>query len=249
MSLTQTAWKWHRWLAYGVGLQFALWLSSGLVFAWLPFNPWVKGGDDHQRPPLTLSAPATLPAPLAGGSADIAGATLVNTPRGAAWRLSLRGQPPQWWPADGSAWIEPDAAAVTAFAQRHYRGTGAVRSVERLEAVPRRLGIVDETGGRGPLWRVSYDDALGTRLYFDGRSGEFFTHRNEAWVWYDFFWRLHIMDYGDGEDFNNVLLRVAASSGWLMGLAGVVLTVMALRRAWNRFRQRRASRSARSPAP
>ena len=36
--------------------------------------------------------------------------------------------------------------------------------------------------------------------------------------------------------FNNTLLRVAASFAWLMALAGAVLTLMALRRAWRRRR-------------
>ena len=91
--------------------------------------------------------------------------------------------------------------------------------------------------GRGNVWRVRFDDTLGTRLYFDGTSGEFLTHRNEAWVWYDFFWRLHIMDYTGGDDFNNWLLRSASVLSWALVLAGAVLAVLAGRRAWRRRMQ------------
>ena len=108
----------------------------------------------------------------------------------------------------------------------------SLQLVQRLAQVPARLWIVEETGGRGDLWRVQFDDALGTRLYFDGPSGEFLTHRNEAWVWYDFFWRLHIMDYAEGEDFNGTLLRGASIVAWGLVIAGAVLAVLAIRRRW-----------------
>jgi uncharacterized iron-regulated membrane protein len=81
------------------------------------------------------------------------------------------------------------------------------------------------------VWQARFDDPWRTRLYIDARSGEFLAARNEAWVWYDFFWRLHLMDYGGGEDFNNPLLRTAAPLALGLVLTGGVLTVLALRRA------------------
>jgi hypothetical protein len=44
------------------------------------------------------------------------------------------------------------------------------------------------------------------------------------------------MDYGGGEDFNHLLLRVAAVSAGLMVAAGSVLSVLAARRALRRRR-------------
>ena len=108
--------------------------------------------------------------------------------------------------------------------------------MQRLQQVPARLGLVRELGARRDAWVARFDDALGTRLYFDGRSGELLAVRNEAWVWYDFFFRLHVMDYSEGEDFNNPLLRAAASAALLLVLTGLTLSALALRRAW---RQRR----------
>jgi hypothetical protein len=140
-------------------------------------------------------------------------------------------------PADGTAWTPPDEAALRHFAAGLYRGQAAVSSVERLASVPRRLGIVAETGGRGDLWRVSFDDSLATRIYLDGHTGEFVTSRNEAWVWYDFFWRLHIMDSADGEHFNGTLLRIASVIAWGLVIAGAVLAVLAARRRWRVWRK------------
>jgi hypothetical protein len=101
-----------------------------------------------------------------------------------------------------------------------------------MAKVPPRLGIVSETGGRGDVWRAQFDDTLATRIYLNGRTGEFITSRNEAWVWYDFFWRLHIMDYAEGEDFNGTLLRGASIIAWGLVIAGALLAVLAARRRW-----------------
>jgi hypothetical protein len=235
VSLQQSAWRWHRWLGWLAGLQVLVWVSSGVLFALLPFEPWVKGGDDLQRPVLAL---ATLPAGLENiPPAQVRSLVAVATAAGPAWRVGLQGEPrPRHVPMGGGVWAAPDAAAIQAYAQTLLKAPLLVREVQRLAQVPTRLGIVDETGGRGDLWRVQFDDALGTRLYFDGPSGEFVTHRNEAWVWYDFFWRLHIMDYTGGEDFNNTLLRVASLLSWALVAAGALLAVLAARRRFHRRR-------------
>ena len=78
-----------------------------------------------------------------------------------------------------------------------------------------RLGLVAETGDPGGVRRAQFDDALSTRIYLSGCTGEFLTAHIEAWVWYDFFWRLHNMDYAEGEDFNGTLLRAASIIAWV----------------------------------
>lgn len=235
MSLTKTAWRWHRWLGWIIGLQVLVWVTSGVLFAWLPFEPWVKAGDVLQRPVLAL---ADLPPGLDGIAAErVTALAAVATPRGTAWRIGLKGEPrPSYRLVSGGDWVAPDAASVRAFAQTLVQGAGEAVAVERLDEIPKRLLIVDETGGRGDLWRVRFGDALGTRVYLDGQGGDFVAIRNEAWVWYDFFWRLHIMDYDGGEDFNNLLLRAASVLAWALVIFGTVLAVLALRRAVRRAR-------------
>jgi len=120
-----------------------------------------------------------------------------------------------------------------------YRGQATLTTLERLAKVPPRLGIVAETGGRGDVWRAQFDDALATRIYLNGRTGELVTSRNEAWVWYDLFWRLHIMDYAEGEDFNGTLLRGASIIAWGLVIVGAVLAVLAIRRRWRVARRSR----------
>lgn len=233
MKFTAHAWRWHRWLGWLVGLQVLAWVTGGLLFAWLPFEPWVKGGDVLQRPALAL---ATLPPGLDDlDPARVSAIGAVATPRGTAWRLRVAGQAqPVYRLVSGAAWVAPDVAELRAFARALAPSLGEPVAVERMAQVPKRLGIVDEVRGRGDVWRVRWADGLRTRVYLDGQGGEFLAIRNEAWVWYDFFWRLHIMDYGGGEDFNNGWLRAASVAAWGLVLAGTWLSVMAIRRRLRR---------------
>lgn len=232
MNLQRTAFRVHRVMSYFVFAQVLAWVTGGVVFALLPFDGVVKGGAYVTKPEPVLSEgwAAAVAGPLSG----LRGVKHVGafaSPWGPALRVRHEGGETRLR-ADGRALPDADSASVAAAARAIYRGPGALAEVRRVERAARRLGIVDETGGRRDLWRARFGDRLGTRLYFDGPSGEYLTVRNEAWVAYDFFWRLHIMDYGGGEDFNNLPLRVFAVSALGFALSGAVLTVSAARRAW-----------------
>lgn len=227
--------RWHRWLGYLVAWQVLAWVLGGLLFAWLPFQAWVKAGDAVARPGLSL--PTQWPAALASArlpEEPVLALQAVATAVGPAWKLrTAAGE--QWLDArNGQPLQAPDAAAVSRFARGLYRGPGQLLAVERLAEVPTRMGLVQELGDRREVWRARFDDRLGTRIYLDARSGELLAARNEAWVLYDFFWRLHIMDWQGGEDFNNPWLRAAALLALGLVLAGAAMLVLALQRAWRR---------------
>ncbi len=229
--------RWHRWLAWLVLLQVLAWVLGGLVFAWVPFQGWVRSADTVAAPAATL--PEGWAAALAAASLPpqpVRSVASVVTARGPAWRLRHDVAPDTWLNAGGQPLAAPDEAAVRAFAAALYRGPGRLATVRQLQEPPRRLGIVREVGARQGLWLAQFDDALATRLYFDGVSGEFVAVRSEAWVVYDFFWRLHVMDYAEGEDFNNGLLRTASLAAGALVATGVLLLALSLRRRWRRRR-------------
>ena len=236
MSLTVRFFRWHRWVGYLVALQVLAWVLGGLLFAWLPFQPWVKGADAVGKPAQSL--PADWAAVLASASPPLPPALAVQsvaTANGPAFRVRLAGGE-RWLSAAGGELPAPDAESIGRYARSLYRGGGALVGVQQLAQAPLRLLMVKELGERSNVWLASFDDALRTRLYFDGRSGELLAVRNEAWVVYDFFWRLHVMDYAGGEDFNNALLRAAAVAAVGLVVTGLVLSALALRRAWRRRR-------------
>lgn len=236
MSLSAKFFRWHRWLGYLVALQVLAWVLGGLLFAWVPFQPWVKGGDVLIKPQQALPAnwiDALRDLPSEG---ELLGVQSVATASGPALKLRYAKRE-VWLSAGGGALLAADADRVGKFARSLYKGDGKLVEVTRLSDVPERLGLVRELGERRDVWRARFDDSLQTRFYFDGRSGELLAVRNEAWVIYDFFWRLHVMDYRGGEDFNNTLLRVAALAALALTLTGLVLSTLALRRAYRRKAQ------------
>ena len=130
---------------------------------------------------------------------------------------------------------DPTPESVTEFAATIYTGPGTHLSTRRLDQPDSTvLGLVDELYGREDIWQVNYDDSAGTRLYFDGPSGRYLTVRNDYWVVFDAFWRLHIMDYSEGENFNNWLLRLFSVIAAVFALSGAVLIFNALKRAVSR---------------
>ncbi len=234
MSLAARFFRWHRWLGYLVALQVLAWVLGGMLFAWLPFQAWVKGGDVLVKPQQALPAnwvEGLVHLPRDKGA--LLGLQSVATAVGPALKLRYA-QGEVWMSAAGGVLPAADAVHVADYARTLYKGEGKLLGVTRLLEVPPRLGLVRELAERRDVWLARFDDRLQSRFYFDGRSGELLAVRNEAWVIYDFFWRLHLMDYRGGEDFNNILLRAAVLAALAFTLTGLVLSSLAIRRAYRR---------------
>lgn len=224
VKFRKTVWSMHKWLSYFVFLQIFLWVLGGIFFATVPFKSLVKGGD-FVAPPAAAELPANwqqgaqaLP-PLHSLSA-------VASAQGVLMHAQYA-EGDSWMQADGRPAPHATEAQIADFARQLYIGPDAPVTVRWLaEPESRLLGLVDETGGRAGLWLAEFD---GVRLYF-GPMGNYRLVRSDYWVWYDALWRLHIMDYGEGEDFNNTLLRVFAWLAFVFVLTGLVLSFFAFRR-------------------
>ena len=137
---------------------------------------------------------------------------------------------------DGGACQPVDEAQAVAFARTLYQGPASTPATAmKLQAgAPSQWGIVREFRSSSPAWQVRFQDDLQQRVYVSVATGEYLGARNDRWVLYDFFWRLHVMDYSEGEDFNHPLIRVASALALLLSLTGLVMLAMAVRRRWRR---------------
>ncbi|WMW81900.1 PepSY domain-containing protein [Undibacterium cyanobacteriorum] len=222
--------RWHRWLGYLIGLQLLAWIAGGLFFAIVPFQTAIKGKDLVAKPEAIFIQDwhlALQKLPTEHGR--LLALQSVQVPQGTALRLQFENKT-LLLDQRGSQLASPNQAQIETFARQAYRGGGDLVQAKLLTQVPTQLGMVKELAGRPNVWQVKFKDEQNTRLYFDGKTGEFITVRTDAWVWYDFFWRLHVMDYAEGEDFNNTLLRVATIFAMLMMVTGIVLSVRNLLR-------------------
>lgn len=235
--MNRIARKIHRVVSYLVFVQMILWIAGGLTFALLPFESVVKGG--------AVAAPAPHPTFPADWSQRLAaqlqapgivGMAAHDSSQGLL--LELRGEDDtRWLRMDNGIMAQrPAREQIEVYATTLYRGDGVPSGTQQYLDQPERryLGLVDELYGITDVWQVSFDDSLGTRLYFDGETGRYLLMRNNFWVFYDAMWRLHIMDYSGGDDFNNKLLTVFVLLAAVFAISGLILTLGGLKRLWRK---------------
>ena len=226
----------HRWTALVVGVQVLLWIMGGLVMSAIPIER-VRGEHKVAERPDPAFAPAGL-LPLADAARAASAPTLSAVSLGTVlgqdvWRLTTPEGVVTVDARSGAVLSPFGREAALAIARADYAGPGAPMVATLLTDPP------PEYGRPGPVWRVRFDDAGATTLYVDPASGAVRARRSSTWRFYDFFWRLHVMDYDDGADFNSPLLVTAAGASLLFAASGLVILVIRTRRSVLAWRARR----------
>lgn len=228
----------HKWLALIVGIQVLFWVGGGLVMTALPIERVRSEHRAAETPtgPIDVGAVLTLEDAARRASVqNVHRAELRQTPRGSVWTLTAAGGHVLTVSAtDGRPLGTFDAAEAERLASAAYKGPGRPYAAVYLNKAP------EEAGRQGPLWRVDFDDPERTSFYLSTDTGEVVTRRSQVWRVFDFFWRLHVMDWDDGEDFNHPLIVATAALTLSLVVAGFVLLWIRLGREW---RGRQAARA------
>lgn len=240
MKVLKLSTQLHKWIALVVGLQVLFWVGGGLVMTAIPIET-VRG--EHRAVELKPDALELGVLPVLGEIVRSSGvapvrAELHTTPRGPAWTLTpATGEPVVVSAATGLPFGPMSAAEASAFARRAYKGEAAVSGAVLLMTAP------EETGRTGPLWRVDFADREKTSFYLSPATAEVVTRRSGVWRLFDFFWRLHVMDWNDGEDFNHPLIIITTALTLSIVVSGFILL-------WIRIaRDVKTARAARRSAP
>jgi uncharacterized iron-regulated membrane protein len=219
----------HKWIALVVGIQVLFWVGGGLVMTAIPIGK-VRG--EHQAKPVdsgpiplgTVMSPADIVAKTGFKAPNEA--ILKMTPQGPIWVLrSARGSEGYYAAATGDDVREltPDEASKAAASA--FTGPGKpVRATLLDDVVP------EEADATAPLYLVEFDDKDHTHLYLDAFTGEVLSRRSDTWRFYDFFWRLHAMDWKTGNNFNHPLIVATTAVTLFMVLTGFVLLWIRLAR-------------------
>jgi uncharacterized iron-regulated membrane protein len=210
----------HKWIGLIVGVQVLFWTVGGLVMTAIPIE---RVRSEHhvaqvKREPVPMAGLLTLDAAATAAGVVPVEATLKSTPRGPVWMLKdAEGKPTTVAAQTGKPLPPAGEDEARRLAMGAYTGKGKPVTARYFAEAPQ------ETGKEGPLWRVDFDDAERTSFYVDPATGEVVSKRSAVWRFYDFFWRLHILDLKNGEDFNHPLIIGLSALAVVTTMTGFVL--------------------------
>lgn len=216
----------HKWVSLIVGIQVIFWVVGGLVMVSIPIER--VRSEHHLRQVVTPPLPAaviSLAEVSARTNSQPTRAELRSTLRGPVWILRSGDQKPVTVSAMTGTPLAPmTEAEARAAAVAAYVGTGQPTAVAWLATPPQ------ETGKETPVWRVDFNDAERTTFYVSPETAEVEVRRSAVWRLYDFMWRLHILDFKNGENFNHPLLIGLTALTLALLVTGLILLVVRLRR-------------------
>jgi uncharacterized iron-regulated membrane protein len=218
MRIHVIARKTHKWLGLFIGLQVVIWSLSGLYMTIVHIDT-IHGDHLVQAAPKRSVEASSLADPIklaaANGAQSIRLGWLDGKPiyivSGRSGEIALNAQ-------SGRTITVPNEAAIRKMATSYYTGREPIASAELITDIPGEI-----RGLKPPLWRVEFDHWNKPTFYLSPASGELLTRRHELWRIFDFVWMLHIMDYGERENVNNMLLRIFTWGAVLMALSGIWL--------------------------
>lgn len=229
----------HKWIALIVGIQVLFWVAGGVVMTVIPIERVRSEHHLAEAKPASLAMDAAMPVAEVARRAGVqpVEAQLKTTPRGPVWSLKpASGDPVILSATTGKPMAAMAAADARVLAQQAYKGEGKAVSATLLAEAPQ------ETGKTGSLWRVDFDDAEKTTFYLSPQTGEVVSKRSNVWRFYDFFWRLHIMDLEKGENFNHPLIIAAGVLTLSIVVTGFILLWIRLARDLKMGRMARTGR-------
>ena len=226
----------HKWIGLIVGVQVLFWVFGGLVMTAIPIERVRSEHHLAAREPTPLPLASVLSPQQAAARARTTPveAVLKTSPRGPVWVLKTATEETVEVDArTGARLSRIDEVQARAFAAQAYQGSGRPVAARFFAEAP------EETGREGPLWRVDFDDQERTAFYLDPETGEVVTRRSAVWRFYDFWWRLHILDLKTGENFNHPLIIAVAALTLPMVITGFILLWIRLARDLKSVRRRR----------
>lgn len=220
--------KLHKWLGLVIGAQLVVWLLTGFLISLVDHKK--ASGEITRRPAapeiaLATSGPVIPLAELDLPARSIEAVTLENFVTGPVYRVVSDGATILLDASAGGV-VRIDRSLADRIARDSYRGAGDVVAVERLVS-----GSDEVRDVRDPVWRVDFDDNLGTRVFVSEQDGRILAHRNSQWKLVDFLLMLHFMDYVRADSFNNPqIIAIGFGTLWI-AMSGLLLIFNSFSRA------------------
>ena len=189
--------KIHRYLSIFIAIQLLLWTVSGIYFA---FNKIEMVRGEQYRLPLETEYRIF----------KRLGQEIIETNDNGIKTYSSY---PQNFPVN----MLSSEEAITIAKEKTSLNPVSVSLIEKVERG------VEYRGRRLPIYKVSTDTDDGVNIYVDSMTGDIAAIRSDSWRVWDLLWALHIMDYQDRDNINNILLKIFSVLALVSSITGIVL--------------------------
>jgi hypothetical protein len=189
--------KIHRYLSIFIAIQLLLWTVSGIYFA---FNKIEMVRGEQYRLPLETEYRIF----------KRLGQEIIETNDNGVKTYSTH---PQNFPVN---MLSPEEA-ITIAKEKTSLNPVSVSLIEKVERG------VEYRGRRLPIYKVFTDTNDGINIYVDSVTGDIAAIRSDSWRVWDLLWALHIMDYQDRDNINNLLLKIFSILALISSITGIIL--------------------------
>jgi Na(+)-translocating NADH:ubiquinone oxidoreductase F subunit len=221
--------KIHKWASVIVGIQFLLWLSSGLYFNLMDHDK--AGGHayrSHHKTEVEIDNQQLV---------DIKQVLNNFKPSVAVNQLTLLAKPYYLLSHEKGLYANfvnrytlvdaytgqqriIDDAMANALAEQSYSGPGNIISTRLIE------GVIDDFPKQyNPTWQVNFADEVETSVYVEADSGRIVGHSDNDKRLADIFFMLHFMDYANLGGFNSIQMILFAFVSLWLSLSGMIWTI------------------------
>lgn len=221
--------KTHKWVSVVVGIQFLIWLISGLSLNIMDHTK--AAGHTYKKhhhasmewQNLTLIDPKIVLAQQAPStslkliSLNARPYYLLNHERGLYPYFSNKHSLVD---ALNAKQVSLDQAMAQTLAQEVYSGPGRVQPAIRM-APP----VAEFPKQMNDVWRVNFADDIQTSVYIESDTGRVVGHSDSHKRLADFFLMLHFMDYANEGSFNNIPIIIFALLALFLSLTGLIWTI------------------------
>lgn len=214
----------HKWLMRGIGIQVLIWALTGLYMVSMDIH-FIHGEtlSDDKHNQFSIQDASYPIAALLDAFPTATQVTLYKRQDKLVYRFK-RTNDTQWTIVDAtngqqlSPLTSLEARQIATSSVTDFTNIAAVKLIDLPEATPAEL-----SPRWLPVWQVTFDDLAGTTFYIQQATGQIVTRRHNVWRAFDWMWRLHIMDYDDGENVANPLLLVLAVLAIVAIISGILL--------------------------
>ncbi|WP_019028660.1 2Fe-2S iron-sulfur cluster binding domain-containing protein [Colwellia piezophila] len=221
--------KIHKWASLIVGIQFLLWLLSGIFFNLMDHTEAAGHtfrSHAHQHVEVNNNEFVELKDLAANFKASISIAPTYLL--GQAYYLLThekglyKGFKNHYTLVDAytGEQVVIDSVFAAKLAKQSYNGPSEISSVELMQ-VP----IEDFPKQKNASWRINFVNDIDTSVYIEAESGRLVGHSDDHKRFADFFFMLHFMDYGNEGSFNNIQMILFAFITLWLSLTGLIWTI------------------------